>query len=951
VRSDHPADRSLSIGQKYLGSADRFSLSQHGRSWIVQEGAVDIFVALPSSEGAGIRHHVARVEAGGIFCGIPESICEWSAVPIANSALVGISGEEIDQKALSFLLQLADWASRSIHGGDAFALAPGDVRQIDAPQRVTGVTEFSWLITEGESPSLVGSQPADWTGITAFPLTERTVYEVQAGHMRCEQSGEQDPRRIRASLPKFLVLCDRLHARSQHSFKRSFGESIEVRLRSDIIAANVGDKLLGSVLQSVDSETQKALSQSKPYTDPLCAAIAYLCGLEGITAPQTLRPCSQSVDVITRVDDILCNTGILWRQARLTGAAWVGDIGHFLAFDRASNPLVMHADGNGRYRAYDPAAGDFRAVTALGPGEFDERVVVLSRHLPDEPVTDRQMLTFGLAGRRPDLLMLLAMGFATSVIALLLPLVISTIVGSIIPDAALVQLKQYGFLLIGVTLSASLFGLTQALTGVRLSGLLDSVVQSAIWDRILRLPAPFFRGFSAGDLTSRAMVINSINSTLTSVTLTAALTGLFAFLNFALMLWYSWQLALAGLAMAVATLLGTVLTVARQQKWQRKAADVQGRLSGITLQIIAGMNKLRVAAAEARAYMAWSGLFAEQNRYMVRSQALVNGLTVMAAVVPSLGVMLLFMSIALWSSSIRIADFIAFNAAFGQFFGGIVGLSGVFASLASVAPQYKRVSPILSAVSELSSAKGDPGTLKGRVDIRRVSFSYDPTGRPILSDVSISAAPGEFIAIVGPSGSGKSTLARLLIGFEAPSQGVIAYDERDLATLNVQAIRRQLGVVVQNSQIPPGTIFQIIAGNRTEMSLDEAWAAAAMVGLDADINAMPMQMDTQLAEGAATISVGQRQRLMIARALIKRPRVLLFDEATSALDNQAQAVVTESVSRLNATRIIIAQRLSTIMGADRIYVIERGQVRQQGTYEELIASQGLFQEFAKRQLL
>ena len=205
------------------------------------------------------------------------------------------------------------------------------------------------------------------------------------------------------------------------------------------------------------------------------------------------------------------------------------------------------------------------------------------------------------------------------------------------------------------------------------------------------------------------------------------------------------------------------------------------------------------------------------------------------------------------------------------------------------------------------------------------------------------------MAIVGPSGCGKSTLFRLLLGFEKPESGAIYYDGQDLGGLDIQAARRQIGTVLQNGRIVDGDIFTNIIGSKA-LSIDDAWEAARMSGLDKDIEAMPMGMHTFISQEGGGLSGGQRQRLMIARAIVSKPRILFFDEATSALDNRTQAVVSESLESLKATRIVIAHRLSTIVNADRIFVLEKGVVAQEGAYQELIEKEGPFADLAKRQM-
>jgi ATP-binding cassette subfamily C protein len=218
-----------------------------------------------------------------------------------------------------------------------------------------------------------------------------------------------------------------------------------------------------------------------------------------------------------------------------------------------------------------------------------------------------------------------------------------------------------------------------------------------------------------------------------------------------------------------------------------------------------------------------------------------------------------------------------------------------------------------------------------------------------LKDLSLRIRPGEYVALVGGSGSGKSTLLRLLLGFEKPESGSVFYDGHDLTSLDIREVRQQLGVVLQSSKLMPTDIYRNIIGSRN-LTVNDAWEAARMAGLDRDIKNMPMGMHTVVSEGGGTFSGGQRQRLMIARALVNKPRIIFFDEATSALDNETQRVVTQSMDSMQATRIVIAHRLSTIINADRIFVLHLGELVQSGSYAELMSEGGLFAELAKRQL-
>jgi ABC-type bacteriocin/lantibiotic exporter with double-glycine peptidase domain len=368
--------------------------------------------------------------------------------------------------------------------------------------------------------------------------------------------------------------------------------------------------------------------------------------------------------------------------------------------------------------------------------------------------------------------------------------------------------------------------------------------------------------------------------------------------------------------------------------------------------------KIRVAGAEARAFATWLKKYSEQLTLLRKSRAVEDYVTVFNQAVPTISAILLFwigidMLVGTRTAderAIGVGNFLAFNTALGIFIGGATTLSNTGVDVMDTLVKSKRVEPILEAESEVPKSASDPGRLEGGITLSHVDFRYAPEGPKILHDVSIHVNPGEFTALAGPSGSGKSTIFRLLLGFETPESGTVLFDGQDLAGLDVNAVRRQLGVVLQSGFVTGGSILENIAGSAL-ISIDEAWEAAADAGLAGEIQQMPMGMHTIVSEGATNVSGGQRQRLLIARALVTRPKILLLDEATSALDNRAQATVSESLRRRRVTRLLIAHRLSTIKNADRIYVLDQGRIVDHGTFDELAGRKGLFAAMIARQTI
>ena len=258
--------------------------------------------------------------------------------------------------------------------------------------------------------------------------------------------------------------------------------------------------------------------------------------------------------------------------------------------------------------------------------------------------------------------------------------------------------------------------------------------------------------------------------------------------------------------------------------------------------------------------------------------------------------------------------------------------------------------PLLAAIPE-ADVEGEPvDHLGGEVLFDRISFRYDPDGPLILDDVTIHARAGEFIAIAGESGAGKSTLFRLALGLDRPSAGAVYYDGRDLRYLNLKQVRRNIGAVPQSVGLHPQDIWDNIVAHHEKTSVEEVWQAARRAEIEGEIKAMPMGMMTMVGASGLVLSGGESQRITIARSLIGSPRVMLFDEATNWLDNESQAEVMQNLGLLTSTRIVIAHRLSTLEQADRIYVMRAGKIVQSGSFDELMAVDGVFKELVKRQI-
>ncbi|MFJ7301239.1 NHLP bacteriocin export ABC transporter permease/ATPase subunit [Streptomyces sp. NPDC099088] len=900
--------------------------------WLVAAGAMDLFAVDAAQQGHW--HHLGRLEAGSLLLG-----------PVAGPqhTLVGRPLRDcvVRRIALRELYQQADTATWSYDAyGNAqyvpptespleYALALGAGRSLSILFQAPMATENAAALTDDDVfwmrvppgsvqyGSLYGAEaaadllmdPAVWQGMVdqqyrLLSTLDRWIEQVEAGHEDRTAAG------IRA------------------------GEA--VRVQAD-------RTLLASIGRASDKRPTAADADA---THAACKLVARAAGIT-LAGPAQSGAESDRLDPVER---IALASRVRTRAVRLDGRWWRDDIGPLVGRRAVSGAPVALLWRRGGYIAVHPSSGRETPVEKANAAEFEPRAVMFYRPLPERRLSPLRLLRFCLGGTAGDLRNLAISGLVTVAIGALVPIATGRVLGEYVPKAQHGLIVQVCLALMVTSVVSAAFMLLQNLTLLRMEGRIEASLQPAVWDRLLRLPTTFFTSRSTGELASAAMGISAIRRLLAGVGPTLAQAGTVGAMNLGLLFWYSVPMALAAIGMLVviaAVFLGLGLW---QVRWQRRLVVLSNKLNNQAFQTLRGLPKLRVAAAENYAYAAWAGEFARSRELQQRVGRIKNLTTVMGAVYLPLCSLLMFMLLAGPAhGSLSAAEFLTFNTSVTMLLTSVTQITGAFVSAAAALPMFEEIRPVLDATPEVRVASTRPGLLSGGIEARRLSFRYADDGPLVLDDVSFAVRPGEFVAVVGPSGCGKSTLLRLLIGFDRPVSGSVLYDGQDLAALDQSAVRRQCGVVLQHAQPFTGSILDCICGTEP-YTPEEAMAAAEMAGLAEDIRRMPMGLHT-LVSGSGAISGGQRQRLMIAQALIRRPRILFFDEATSALDNETQRTVIESTKALNATRVVIAHRLSTVLDADRVVVMEDGRVAQQGTPAELLADTGgRLHELVRRQL-
>ncbi len=564
---------------------------------------------------------------------------------------------------------------------------------------------------------------------------------------------------------------------------------------------------------------------------------------------------------------------------------------------------------------------------------------------------------------RVDYRIIVMVSFFAGIVPLITPVITETVFQNIIPIMDREGLVSVTQVLMVSSFTLAALSMIRAVSVIRIGSRLDMSVEAALWGRLLDMPEKFFRRFTTGELASRMRGFESIKEVLSGTFVATVFNTLFSFWSLLLMCWYSMKLTAVAVVIWLIWCVITVAIYCRVLSYQRKLISATNAEAGLVQQIFAGLSKFRVHGAEEQAYNLWSKVFGETWRWNLALRWQNNYNSIIGAAQPFILTMVLyyFAVYGLQDSShaavdtekviigIGYAQFLAFEAAFTAFNATLNSVIPLIGTFFSIQPHIENLRPILEEVPENTTDKVEADPLSGAIDVSHLSFAYVEDKNDVLHDISFQIAAGENVAIVGHSGCGKSTLVRLLLGFEKPRSGAIYYDGQSLAELSLTSVRSQMGVVLQNGQLMSGDIFTNIVG-QTALTQDDAWAAAEAAGIADDIRAMPMGMQTVISEGSDNISGGQRQRIMIARALAAKPAILIFDEATSALDNRTQAIVTDSLNKLKTTRLVIAHRLSTIKECDRILVMDKGSLVESGTYEELVAKNGIFAQLVRRQV-
>lgn len=643
--------------------------------------------------------------------------------------------------------------------------------------------------------------------------------------------------------------------------------------------------------------------------------------------------------------------GIMYRRVELKEGWYSDAFGPFLGYLKENGRAVALIPKElGGYWFYNPSTGEKESLNRKNAQLFSEEALCFYRPLPLKTLKIHDLIIYMIGCvYTSDVVKFVLLTLFATIVGMFLPRASKVLTGMVVDSKNMLFLVGTAVFMVASAVSSMIIESVKGLSLGAISGKINLSVQAAVMSRVMNLPADFFRKYSSGELSSRTGSANNLCTILVDNVFSGGITALFSLLYVAQIFSFAPALGVPALMIISTTVIINLVAALMNMRYSKAAMERGAKNNGLSFALINGVQKIKLAGAEKRAFAKWANNYAEEAAYTYDVPMFLKTNSVFTVAIQLIGTIILFFIAA--KSGVRPSDYLAFNAAFGAVMTAFGGLTSVALSIAGIKPVMDMAEPILKTAPESAEDKELVAGLKGNIELNKVYFRYKDSMPYVVDGMSLKISSGEYIAIVGTTGCGKSTLVRLLLGFETPEKGAIYYDGKDISRLDMHMVRRRIGAVTQDGSLFQGDIYSNIVISAPHLTVEDAWEAAELAGIAEDIREMPMGMFTLIAEGQGGISGGQKQRLMIARAIAPKPKILIFDEATSALDNKTQKKVSEALDGLKCTRIVIAHRLSTIKHCDRILVLDKGKIAEDGTYDELIAAKGLFAELVERQRL
>lgn len=719
-----------------------------------------------------------------------------------------------------------------------------------------------------------------------------------------------------------------------------FEEQIEQRKKKDLEDFQEAFADLATVVQGEQALSRMMLSDLKRTTKTI-EQILHFYRIK----PEKIQV--QGEDLNEQLEEQLRPLGVMRRDVRLQEKWYQQTIGAILGFTAEGEAVAFLPKKHG-YVYFDYTVGKWMKITNKNVHLFSDKAVCFYRPLPLKPVGTGELLQFCLETLDYRDYIYLALSFlAVSVAGLAMPYMTEQIFDKVLPQSDKVMLFAAAAALVGTTVSGTLFSVVRAMMISRCTVKMCISAEAAVMARLVSLPAEFFKKYNAGELTERVDSASEAIRDLMNVVVSLVFTLLCSVV-------YLFQIHVITPSLLVVTvwILVTVLVInlaaiLYQVRLYKRRLFTKSKTAGMEYALYSGGQKLKLAGAERRAFSNWAKLYKENAAVTYNPPFLLKIIPALTAFCIYSGWGLIFVTAA--GSGAEQGTFMAYNSACMLVMGAFLSCSEETGTISEIIAAFDMLKPVLYEMPEMSEQKEMVKNLSGAVEVSHVSFKYSENGPNVLQDISMRIRPGQYVGIVGKTGCGKSTLFRLMLGFEKPGKGTVYYDRKDIRKLDLMSLRQKIGTVLQDSFIFDGDILSNITIAAPWLGIDAAWEAARTANMEKEIEEMPMGMFTMVSESSGTISGGQKQRLMIARAIVSKPKILMFDEATSALDNVTQKKVTDALAEMKCTRIVIAHRLSTIKDCDKIFVMDEGRIAEEGTYDMLMKKEGIFADLVSRQ--
>lgn len=939
----------------------RFSLMDENYIWYVQAGAVDVFIK------KNILYPIGRVNEGEFCIGIDKAFLEKKSTLIgrvcSHTSVMKIKKEFFNQLPAELYDSFAKKMDIFIHMVTKDNIKNALPRQyIDVFSLKEAEFEQNTNITTSESVRWIDNIKSDafFIGDSGFTIKKETLLHLPltsySWFEMCEKSSS--PVYETVNLIGDALFWKSLEIYFSIIIKLCFIHIENEKLFYNIVLYNKVEANEAAIKDSLaffkrgfyEPKEQLAYFDSK--ADPVYAAIARVGNYLKINIPPVKEP-KREFTARQVFKTIMKRGKTFYRNVHLEEEWYQHNHGPLIAFLKENDkPLALIPNKHKKYLAYDSATAEGELVTPEMAEKIDKAAFMIYRKEDKSKITLIDLLTPTVSKSVPMISDIIFAMLAASILGLGIPLLTQYIFENSIISDDKTGLVQIGLILLAITLSVFGFELTKQYLILNLENKLDFSIQGTYWDKILRLPVNFFKTHAPGEFVSWVGNLVTMRTLLANNFFILVFSLVMMVVNFSMLFYYSAEVSLK-IFLAFVVLIGIYITILfRRLTYEFLISTEFAKMYALLSEFFSAISKIRLAGAEYRVFLRWTIVFSKLRRLYLFAQRYTVYLSILIEGVPLLLIFVMYLSIAFYSSkfSFSTGKFLAFNIILGQLAVVVYQLMGALFRLLPIIPMYKKSRIFLDAKSEVTSGILDPGELKGAIEINNVSFKYAHSAGYILNNVSFNIEAGEYVAIVGKTGVGKSTLMRLLVGFDTPLTGRIYYDGKDLSTIDVNLVRQQLGIVLQQDSLTPGSIYDNIAGV-SDVNIDDVWKIAEEVGLAEDILNMPMQMNTIINLDGQGLSGGQKQRILIARAILRKPKILILDEATRALDNVTQKMVIDCLLKLKMTRIVIAHRLSTLVKVDRILVIENGMITEMGTYKELIAKKGTFYQLIQKQVV